>query len=697
MNNKEQYFPNWDGGSSSQKSPSEGSLPEKSREATDAREVAKPFGSAESLSTRTLKLTTGDFLKNAGIVGFLKLWSFIKRKRTEKFEIGDEIPVSELPDGKELAQYVMNLYIREYREDSKVQKAFDKLKLFAERIDANKSLDGSDGDPLSVDFDKIKGDVEDIYGALSAASIKSGYEGIKDQVSHGEVYENFLKHKLKLPKPKDDQTAAAVELRKRLSELAKFCAQRDVRQTFLFKSIAYTVINRFWSDKCFLLRTNAKKNMARLIEDDFTTPFYQYLTREQKPVKAGKTPKIAVNCISCSNPMATTSEATPISFMIDIADDLNRKTSTFWNHNPDAYLCPVCALIYSLAPLGFWRNNTGDFVFVNSNSSISRLWNNNNNSKKTLRNFRVSSGRDLDISEQGSETNSLLSHVDFALLEIIDEMKKCLSKVQVVVQRERPLSKPKDKKYDYCFNIIGQDVQFLIHKVELPEISRRYGTVRINLGQLARRSLKLASGDYFNVFRHCLDNVLGYQNQYNLLNMLILESLKKPKNDPNHFQKVGFFLAPVFRIQTLQFYHRFKDQKDQKDQKEQEDSFMADVAKLQYFATLAGDKMRYQLLADAVGQDNVKNLKEDRKEDIVRGVVYQLTNALKTRDVERFLDVLIRLYASSKEPIPTVFTKTLQDEEAFTLIGYAYVLGLKGAFYKKDADDAQQGATNSQN
>lgn len=677
MNNKEQYFPNWDGGSSSQKSPSEGSLPEKSREATDAREVAKPFGSAESLSTRTLRLTTGDFLKNAGIVGFLKLWSFIKRKRTEEFEIGDEIPVSELPDGKELAQYVMDLYVEEYGQDSKVQKAFDKLDRFAQRIAANRALDGSDGDPNAIDFNKIKDDVESIYGALSAASIKSGYEGIKDQISYGDVYEDFLKHKLKLPKPKDDQTAAAAELRKRLSELAKFCAQPVVKQTFLFKSIAYTVINRFWSDKCFLLRANAKKNMARLIEDDFTTPFYQYLTREQKPVKAGKTPKIAVNCISCSNPMATTSEATPISFMIDIADDLNRKTSTFWNHIPDAYLCPVCALIYSLAPLGFCQINTGDFVFINSNSSIRDLWLNNQQKESAPVTSGIRDGDDeLDVHNQDAEPNSYLSRVDAALLWMLDEKQKTLSNVQVVVRTKQE----NGDGFVYRFNIIDRDVLYLLHKEKLPNVKGRYATIRGNLSQLAGRSLKLANGDYFSVYRHCLDNVLEYRNQYNLLNMLILESLKQPW--------VGFFLAPVFRIQTLQFHHQFK---------EQEDSFMADVAKLQYFATQAGDMMRYQLLADAVGQDNVKNLKEDRKEDIVRGVVYQLTNALKTRDVERFLDVLIRLYASSKEPIPTVFTKTLQDEEAFTLIGYAYVLGLKGAFYKKDADDAQQGATNAQN
>ena len=52
-----------------------------------------------------------------------------------------------------------------------------------------------------------------------------------------------------------------------------------------------------------------------------------------------------------------------------MADDLSRKKSAFWNCKVDAFLCPECAFIYALCPLGF--NLLGSrFAFLNTNISI---------------------------------------------------------------------------------------------------------------------------------------------------------------------------------------------------------------------------------------------------------------------------------------------------------------------------------------
>ena len=63
--------------------------------------------------------------------------------------------------------------------------------------------------------------------------------------------------------------------------------------------------------------------------------------------------------------------------MLDVGDDLERKTSAFWNCKVDAYLCPVCAFLYSLVPLGFVKMENGDFLFVNANTDVSSLESNN--------------------------------------------------------------------------------------------------------------------------------------------------------------------------------------------------------------------------------------------------------------------------------------------------------------------------------
>ena len=628
------------------------------------------FDFAESDSadktTNYLKLTPGDFLKNAGNVGFLRLWEFICRDRGEEFEIVDEIPIEKLPDEKKLAQYIMDLYVSEYGGDSKVQKAFDKLDELVERIESGQ---------FSIRFEnreeesKFKDELKLINDALTAASIKSGVEGVKENVDSLNLYSDFLKHKLSLPKPKDDQQTALNELKVQIKNLRTFCNQPLIRQTFLFKSVAYNVINRFWTDKCFLLRANAKKNMATLVEEDFTKPFIKSIKNNLTTNNGVKTAKSAIGCISCTRAISKMSEAVPLSFMIDVIDDLARKTSSFWNHNPDAYLCPVCALIYSLAPLGFRRVDSGDFVFINSNESLKTLWLNNAKKIDDSEGLKEQVGVGEDVGDLDGGADTVLRRVDAALLNLLDDKSKILSNVQTIVRTKQE----NGDGFTYQFNVFDRDLLYLIHKEMFPNLKAPFPTIRQNLAKLAiRKPFMTSNGSYFNVYRHCLDNVLTYQNQYNLLYMLVLESLKDKASWLN------VFLAPVFHIQCLQTYHALK-------RKEKES--MENISGLQSHAAKAGALMRTKLLANAVGSENVAKLTSERQEDIVRGVVYRLANALKTCNFEQFIDILIRLYASSKESIPTVFMTALRNETAFPLIGYAYILGLKGALYQPKKSD----------
>ena len=129
------------------------------------------------------------------------------------------------------------------------------------------------------------------------------------------------------------------------------------------KSVVYTYINRFWDGKCFLLRANAKKDMRELFEAEFSEPMRNYWKEENQKGKD--------LCIDCAAPMGT-KEKVSIAFMKEVADDLTRKKSAFWNCKVDAFLCPVCAYIYALSPLGF-RLFANKFVFINDNNSMKQL------------------------------------------------------------------------------------------------------------------------------------------------------------------------------------------------------------------------------------------------------------------------------------------------------------------------------------
>ena len=66
----------------------------------------------------------------------------------------------------------------------------------------------------------------------------------------------------------------------------------------------------------------------------------------------------------------------PSDSLKEMADDLARKKSAFWNCKVDAFLCPVCTFLYALSPLGFQL--IGDkFLFVNTNKNVKELIGNN--------------------------------------------------------------------------------------------------------------------------------------------------------------------------------------------------------------------------------------------------------------------------------------------------------------------------------
>ena len=82
--------------------------------------------------------------------------------------------------------------------------------------------------------------------------------------------------------------------------------------------------------------------------------------------------------------------------------------------------------------------------------------------------------------------------------------------------------------------------------------------------------------------------------------------------------------------------------------------------------------------------------------DCLRGVEYQLLNALYIKNVDRFMDVVFRLYSSygsrknENGPellIPTGIIEMLEDREKFTIYGYAFVAGLIGSYEGKKEEN----------
>lgn len=555
----------------------------------------------------TLKLEPGDFMKNAGIVGFQRMMEIFCRKQGRCFDASQtEYSVEELLK-LDLTQMCIDAFLEIYGEGTTVGIMLKKLEWWVETLQKPEE---------KFEVTKFKTDWENIVGKIASASCKSGYESISSQISGGEIYEELTKKKIKAPDAKSDLTVVLPELLVKLRQLSDFCKQPLVRETFLFKAVIYSVINRFWGNKCFLLRANAKKNMVELFRSEFEKPFKDFLKKDSL--------KGADYCVECGT-VISGKEKVSIAFLKDVADDLSRKSSAFWNCRPDAYICPTCAFLYALAPLGFVQVENGDFMFVNSNSSVASLCANNTSKTK-----------------EGT-VPSWNQRLNLAIAQLLEGKEKISESVQVITRLAQ--------ENKYRFNVIDRG------RVKVLRDAKK------SLEFLSRQSaIKYSSGDYTSVYQECILNILNYRNQYNLLNRLILESMKQG------WLKV--FLSAVLDVQSQQII-------SQKEKKPME------LEKQQHFAAKSGAELREVLVRLKMGE-NAAALSEEKKEDLLRGTVYQLTNALKVQNTEQFMDLIIRIYSSCKKPVPTVFLAALRDTDAFALIGYAFVIGLKGGFYDKN-------------
>ena len=82
----------------------------------------------------------------------------------------------------------------------------------------------------------------------------------------------------------------------------------------------------------------------------------------------------------------------------------------------------------------------------------------------------------------------------------------------------------------------------------------------------------------------------------------------------------------------------------------------------------------------------IMTAKKDTTGDSLRGIEYQLINALSVKNTEKFMDIVARLYSSygsEKLLIPNGMIRMLQDKEKFSEYGYAFVLGLIGCYEGK--------------
>ena len=553
-------------------------------------------------------ITTGDFLKNAGIVG---MWDMLEISAARKdIDYGISKDEQTLWIAKDFAieadwtDMYFKAFVAGLGPFTVYEGVLERIQNCIQKIESEEWKPGKE----------TKDDLKFINDKLLSNSYQSGFENIKDRIKETDIY-------LKLKKDKLSDKLEQQELKIRLQNLQKFLIQPLCKETFTMKSIIYTYINRFWDGKSFLNRANAKKDMRGLFEKEFSKPLREYWMKDHKKAKD--------LCVDCGMPMDS-KEKVSIAFMKDMADDLSRKKSAFWNCKVDAYLCPVCAYVYALSPLGF-QVYINKFVFMNVNESVSSLISAN---RRNSQNVRSSEKNDEEKYSVWFSRN---------LNIILSEKKKEISNIQVILR-----GREAEDKY-ICSNI-GKEALSILEKEKVSNA----------LDQLAKHPFIKVKGDFLNVHEAVVMNILNYQNQYTLLNRLMKEAIEN--------EGILFEAYWVYVIQVWARLVRCGKDKER------------DITMRQRMMRKNGYNLRKAIM----------EAKGVTKDDCLRGTIYQLLNALSVRDTGKFIDIVVRLYSSTKLLMPNGFVDMLDGQESFLELGYAFVLGLKGSYWNKKSEDEKE-------
>lgn len=549
-----------------------------------------------------IKLLIGDFLKNAGLVGLKYLLDASDAE--EEIDYG----ITEDKQGLWLErQFAVNAdwtdmyfkaFVKRYGELTNYQVILDKIGDILEKA----------GQP---EWDKkaCKEDLKFINEKMLSNSYQSGFANMKDQIENPDVYELLKSHKLKENMEKEELCA-------RLRQLTIFLQQPLCKETFSMKSIIYNYINRFWDGKSFLLRANASKNMKSVFDVDFSEPFRKYATADHKKAKD--------MCIDCDGKIDA-KEKVSIAFMKDQADDLTRKRSAFWNCKVDAYLCPACAFVYSLAPLGFTLAGR-TFVFVNMNQNIDLLLQANSPDGK------------MAVDLKRKEKDRYSSWIAGTINLLLQEKDRELGNIQVIARGMGESDR-------YTFDVISKDILKLLNDK----------SIRNDLEQLGRYPYVKTGREYWNVHETVILNLLRYHNQYEVIGKL----LKMALEGEGFLFKASF----VYDVQLRSSLARKKDKAMN----------TGGEVMNRYAVRERGYELRNALLG-------AKGTSDDA---CIRGTIYQLLNALSVGNVEHFMEVIMRVYCSTRLQVPDAFIEFLKDRDTFTEYGYAFLLGLQGSHYEK--------------
>lgn len=428
-----------------------------------------------------IRIRLGDWLYNAGIVGFINIVGEENLKfegqevliKTELLENFEEKYFKYFIDSyeKRLSWYkIVNIdeFLLKHEKEGFVNFEEKDMEILNEYISSAKKLITSNSHISAYDLIMEKYDIVGNEKKISIIKLKKG---------------EVLKEKIEEVK----------EICKVIREIIEFYSKDESKKYIAGKNVIYTVVKNGWNGVSVLNPQTKEKNIYSDYKNYFPVEALNYL-------KEDKT-KFKYSCFTCNSQIKNLDNE--MSFLNCMGFDTTRKPSHAWNFNNDIGICPVCKLIYSCVPAGFtYVYNRG--IYINENHSVENALKINNKIKTEI------------LKDSEMNQNTTYKAVINAMQETInDNMKYELSDIQMVRYENN------DGNEKYKFNILSKNMLRVIAK------SKEDLNSIINAGFSEIKS-------YFRFYEEVMKLILNNENLFLLIHKSIVIKVSKPEDAKFH-------------------------------------------------------------------------------------------------------------------------------------------------------------------
>lgn len=429
-----------------------------------------------------IKIELGDVFYNAGVVGLIKILEHAGQEvslEDNYISFSSEI-LSNIP------QYYFNFFIDNYKHST----SWGGITTF--QIPTVDMID-------EKSLEKLNKHIEFVKKALTSNSYKNTYPLIKEAPHVIEQLIPQLKQiKLKKKESIEDVKYQIQEILQILREINEYLNFPETKKYIIPRNIIYSIIQNYWGGVSFLHKKSNVKDMYEELYNYFISPIEANLEEKKDEEKYNK---YKYQCFTCENKFAKLGDAFELTWINKTGVDSGRKSSHFWNHQSDSYICSICNFIYACIPAGFISLN-GKGIFINENTSTKSLKNAN-----SLILYKETGRLSIDELEEQA-FGKIMETVDYTS---VGDIQKEIQNIQIVKLDSENTQRP------YSFNMISRE------RMEVVKKNKK------NLSFLVGKRIKDGK-EYISPYQQVIKRIYHNQNQfdfiYYLFKLVIRENLQ---------------------------------------------------------------------------------------------------------------------------------------------------------------------------